>query len=475
LRFKITAVFVVPMILILSLLSYVHNNREQNELQEQIQVSTIRIGDMALSGMKNAMLRNDQEVINRIIKNYGSNPSISKIQIIGMDFQIKKSTEPNEVGASIQTTQAGCVECHQYAEADRPRVIPLNNVGQSVLRVVTLIPNDKECQSCHSIEERHLGVLIIDAPVDVISQHMQEDQIYNALISLLSLVLVTALSYMLIQWLVERRIGVLYKSLNAFAAGDFSIRVPKNWRTEDEITQLADHFNAIADTLEKNHKELREIASIRQEAIADERERIANHLHDGIAQLLAYLNAKIVTARLLLDQQNIEKAVTQMIQMEDAVRTQVNDVRAAIIGLKLMEHGGSGLSQSLKDYVLMCNRLSDLNILLDIGDGVETIRIEPEVEIQLLRIVQEALSNVRKHSSASQARITLKFENSELVLTIEDDGIGFDPWQTSLWRSPHFGLNSMGERSEKIGASFKVMSEPGKGAKIYLRLKVRGR
>lgn len=471
LRFKVMVVFVGPMILALSVLSYVHNVREQNELQEQIETFTIRLGDMALSGMKNAMLRNDRDVVARIIKNYGTNPSINKLQIINLDFQVVESTNPDEIGTVIQTVQTGCVECHRYDKADRPRVVPLN-ISQSVLRIVIPILNEKECQECHSEDKSHLGVLIVDAPMNIMAQHVGEDRVYNTLISLLSLILVVALSYLLIHWLIENRIGVLYKSLNAFAAGDFSARVPKVWRTEDEITQLADYFNSIADTLERNQKELRAIASIRQEAIADERERIANNLHDGIAQLLAYLNTKIVAARLLLNQQNSGKAETQLIQMEDAINRQATEVRAAIIGLKLMEHGGAGLAQSLKDYVVMCNRLSDFSVSLDFGDGIESMRINPETEIHILRIVQEALSNVRKHSSASEAHIKLWLENGEFQLIIEDDGIGFDPWQTSLWRAPHFGLSSMGKRAEKIGASFKVISEPGKGVRIYLRLKI---
>ena len=472
LRFKVTVVFVLPMLLILSVLSYVHNTREQKELEEQIQMTTIQIGNMALSGMKHAMLRNDQEVVARILRNIGTNPSIKQIWIVNPDFRIVESTNPSDIGQTIQTNQTGCSECHIHSPADRPRVIQLR-VGEDVMRVVTPIPNDPECQTCHSAEETHLGVLIIDAPLDEIAEHMQEDRVYNISISLLSILLVTGIAYMLIQWLVVKRVGVLYEYLNAFAAGDFSVRIPKVWRTEDEITRLAEHFNAIANALERHQKEQREIAIVRQEAIAEERERIAHELHDGVAQLLAYLTTKISAARLLLRQRRSKVADNQLSEMEDVVQKQALDVRAIIVGLRLLGQAGTGLVKSLKDYVAMCNRLGELNVLLEIGPGVDSLHIDPETELHLLRIVQESVSNARKHSSATEIRIKISVEDGELFLGIEDNGIGFDPWQIKLWRSPHFGLHTMGERAEKIGASFKVESAHGKGAQVSVRLKLK--
>ena len=129
LRFKVTVVFVLPMLLILSVLSYVHNTREQKKLEEQIQMTTIQIGNMALLGMKHAMLRNDQEVVARIFKNIGTNPSIKQMWIVNPDFRIVESTNPSDVGRTVQTDQMGCAECHIYSPADRPRVARLRTLA----------------------------------------------------------------------------------------------------------------------------------------------------------------------------------------------------------------------------------------------------------------------------------------------------------------------------------------------------------
>jgi len=474
LRVKVLIGFAAPMILALAIFSYVHYIREQKELEEQIQTGTVRLGDMALLGMKNAMLKNDQEVVARIVRTYGTNPSINQIRIVDLEFKIVASGNSEEVGETLSTEQTGCEECHRYSPSERPQVIQLKlGEKEDVLRVVTPIPNEPQCQACHPAENNHLGALIIDAPMQVVFEHIREDQIYNIAISLLSILFVTAILYMLIQWLVIKRVGVLYEYLTAFAAGNFKIRIPKIWRTEDEITRLADPFNAIVDTLESHEKEQREIAIIRQEAVEEERERIARDLHDGLAQLLAYLNTKISATRLLLKQRRPKVADEQLAQMEDAVQKETTEVRAAIIGLKLIGKEDASLYENLVDYVTMCNRLDDLRIHFEHSPDVEEVRCSPEAEIHLLRITQEAIHNIRKHASASLAHIGLHKEAGFLVLTIEDDGIGFDTWQSSMWRQPHFGLRTMGERAELIGATFKVESAPDQGTRVSVRLKLK--
>jgi signal transduction histidine kinase len=474
LRVKVVVVFMLPMILVLFILSYMHYVREQRELENQFQSFTIQLGDTALLGMKHAMLRNDQEVVTRILRNYGTNPSINAIRIVNLEFRIVESTKSEEVGKIFLTDQAGCDECHRYPPSERPRVIPIKlGNNEKILRVVTPIPNEPQCQTCHSADNSHLGVLIMDAPTNEISEHMQEDGIYNIAISLLSVLFVTIILYTLIQWLVIKRVGVIYEYLTAFAAGNFKVRIPKIWRTEDEITRLADHFNAIANTLESHEKEQREIVLIRQEAIEEERERIARDLHDGLAQLLAYLNTKISATRLLLKQRRPKVADDQLMQMEEVVQKETTEVRAAIIGLKLIGKEGASLYENLKDYVDMSNRLGDLRILFEHDSDVEKAHLSPEAEIHLLRITQEAIHNIRKHASASLARIGLHKEPGFLVLTIQDDGIGFDTWQSSMWHQPHFGLRTMGERAELIGATFKVESALGQGTRVSVRLKLK--
>jgi two-component system nitrate/nitrite sensor histidine kinase NarX len=90
----------------------------------------------------------------------------------------------------------------------------------------------------------------------------------------------------------------------------------------------------------------------------------------------------------------------------------------------------------------------------------------------LLRIVQEALTNVRKHASATNAWISLRISDGVLELTVSDDGQGFDPDHVPTTHRPHFGLSTMRERAEAIGAEFDLDSEPGAGTRVTVRLSV---
>jgi signal transduction histidine kinase len=469
LRVKILLAFVLPMLFVVSGFSYFHNLREQQELEDIIERSTIQLGDMALSGMKNSMLRNDRDAVNRILNNIGKNPSIKEMKIVDADFRIAVSTDETEVGTTADVRQAGCAECHNTPAPERPRVTGMR-LSRDLLRVVSPIANEPACQNCHPAEKKHLGVLIIDAPLSMVAAHAQEDRIYNVGISVVSVLVIAVISYLMIHWLVVKRVGVLYQYLNAFAAGDFSIRIPKVWRTEDEITYLADHFNRIADALERQQNAQREVAIVRQEAIAEERERIAHDLHDGIAQLLAYLTTKISAAQVALSKNNSQATEAHLLKMDEAVQRQMLDVRAMIAGLRMVGNAGIGLAANMKEYVETCNRLTDIHVIFNCAPEAETLELHPETELQLLRITQEAISNARKHSAATEVTVFLFMEENALLLEVCDNGVGFDPWSPALWRAPHFGLHTMRERAEKIGASFRVEAAKGSGARVLVNL-----
>ena len=106
----------------------------------------------------------------------------------------------------------------------------------------------------------------------------------------------------------------------------------------------------------------------------------------------------------------------------------------------------------------------------------QDLNISTEKELQLLRIMQEGLSNIRKHADASRIWIDLMVAESQLQLQIRDDGRGFDPQAAFGDDLPdHYGLDSMRERAEAIGASFVLDSQVGNGTKILVKLELNGR
>jgi signal transduction histidine kinase len=127
----------------------------------------------------------------------------------------------------------------------------------------------------------------------------------------------------------------------------------------------------------------------------------------------------------------------------------------------------------LEQFIDQCRRLSDFSILLDIEPQAETVRLDPETELHLLRVVQEAMSNIRKHAAPKQVFVSMTIRNDELVLLIKDDGVGFSPWRWGGDNHAHFGLKTIRERVETIGGILSIESEPGHGTTVTVRLKIK--
>lgn len=468
---KILLAFILPLLGMLTLTSIIHAVREQQEWQEIYKADAIRYGDMVLRGLRHAMSDNDRVMIANILENIGEQDQVVRVWIVNNMGQVKFSSIESELDTEMRFFEKECVECHQYPPETRQKVTQLH-LEQDVWRVAVPILNDVECQSCHDSDLTHLGVLLVDGSMVAFEEHLQEDLLINILITGITFLSIILIGYFLINWLVERRIKVVARALKSFADGNFSHRIPKQWRTQDEVTQLADSFNEMADHIEQYNHEQLELQAIRQDAILEERERISRDLHDGIVQVLAYLSKKISAVRIWIEKNEKEVALEQLGQFEKAINNEVGDVRSTIAGLRLIGQENAFLADNIRKVTEMCQQSCDFLIEIEIHEDVENLKLDANTELQLLHIIQEAISNTRKHAVASNARVTVKHERDDLVLTIEDDGQGFNPWERSLWRPPHFGLNSMSERAEKIGASFKVDSMDGHGTIITLRVKV---
>jgi signal transduction histidine kinase len=228
----------------------------------------------------------------------------------------------------------------------------------------------------------------------------------------------------------------------------------------------------MATSISRHEQEQQEISQVRQQAMIDERERIARELHDGVSQFLGYLNTKILAIRKLLEKGEKQAAEYQLDQVSQAVQDQSVDVRASIIGLKLAERSGEEFPASLREYIRQYNRLADLPVDLIIDPRAEHVKLHPEVHLHLLRIVQEAISNIRKHAHHKVAQVNLKAVENMLVLTIRDDGIGFNPWAWNADHLQHFGLQSMRERAKLAGAEFSLVSSPGMGTTVTVQLRL---
>ena len=208
-------------------------------------------------------------------------------------------------------------------------------------------------------------------------------------------------------------------------------------------------------------------------AVTEERERIAREMHDSLAQVLGYVNTKAQATATLLETGQEERAAVQLAQLAEASRAAYADVREGILGLRtsLGEHRGFG--ETLQTYLEQWQEQSGVTVELLTEPGAAfDPRLTPNGEVQLLRIIQEALANVRKHAGATRARVRLVREAGSLEATIEDDGSGFDPEALGRTALPRFGLATMRERAEAVGGSLIVRSAPGAGTRVVVRVPI---
>ncbi len=198
-------------------------------------------------------------------------------------------------------------------------------------------------------------------------------------------------------------------------------------------------------------------------AVAQERIRIAHEMHDGLAQVLAYVSTKVQAANEYLRRGKSEEAKLQLRELADAAREAYTDVRESIIGLRTMPTAERSLEDALREFFDQWREQSGVAVEFSIDPD---LRLRPAVELQVIRIIQEALTNVRKHARAANARIGVRRERENLCVAIADDGNGFDPSQRLRGQFPRLGLTTMRERAEGIGGTLAIDSAPGRGTTV---------
>ncbi len=201
-----------------------------------------------------------------------------------------------------------------------------------------------------------------------------------------------------------------------------------------------------------------------QLAILEERHRIARELHDSLAQTLGWLNLKAEMLADSLERGEADKARTEVEAIRWVVRDACYDVRESIDGLRTRP--ADGLVATAAAWVSEFGRRSGLLTEFRAADG--EVRLPPVVEAEALRILQEALTNVRKHARARRVRVSLQVSSELAELIIEDDGRGFV--YNFDQDHEHFGLRIMRERAERLGGSFYIKTAPGQGTQVMVHL-----
>lgn len=194
-------------------------------------------------------------------------------------------------------------------------------------------------------------------------------------------------------------------------------------------------------------------------AVLAERSRLAREIHDGLAQHLAFLKMRVAWLR----RRESMIPSQSLADIEGVLETALVEARHAITTLRSRQDGGS-LAQAIQGYVEEFAQVSGMQVATDIAT---TADIGPRQRVEILRIVQEALNNVRKHAGTAHIDVTLQVDDSWLEVVVRDNGAGFDLDQGA---DGHYGLDIMRERAESIGGRLEVISRRGTGTVVSTRV-----
>lgn len=200
-----------------------------------------------------------------------------------------------------------------------------------------------------------------------------------------------------------------------------------------------------------------------EEAITQERRRIAREIHDGVAQSLAYLNLKTELLDRLVTR-DPAAAREQAAMIRQILQSAMAELRRCIGGLRRPASGqGAAITAQLRTLASSLSEMPNLQLALQEVSGT---RLAPDVERTVLGIVREALQNIRKHADATTVQVEVTREGEALRVLVVDDGQGFQSEQQQADPGQHFGLLQMRELAQELGGDLVIASQPGVGTRV---------
>lgn len=225
-------------------------------------------------------------------------------------------------------------------------------------------------------------------------------------------------------------------------------------------------LEALSSHLASGMENLRLNALEKEAAVSQERHLLARELHDSIAQSLAFLKIQVQLMRDAVRTCNETEIAKILEEIDAGVRESYSDVRELLLHFRTRTNT-EDIEPALATTLQKFEHQSGIKTALTMqGQGLP---LAPDVQIHVLHIIQEALSNIRKHARSSQAWLDVQ-QQPTWRFEVRDDGIGFNP-DTDQFDETHVGLRIMTERAQRIGAHIEVLSTPSRGSSVILTLK----
>jgi PAS domain S-box-containing protein len=247
-----------------------------------------------------------------------------------------------------------------------------------------------------------------------------------------------------------------------------TISALNDWRGQ-EIGRLL----LIRDVTEKKQAQEQILEQQKVLTTLHEREQLARELHDSLGQVLGYISMQAQAVRKRFHEGQMETIEAQLARLAEVAQEAHRDIRESIFSLKNGPVEGWSFFESLQRHLATYQENYGIHTDLVIAEGLTENAFEMDAKVQLLRVIQEALTNSRKHGQANHVQISFTCEEAWVRIVVADEGCGFDPDQITNGGKSHFGLSLMRERMQDIGGNLEIVAQPEAGTRVMLHVPIR--
>ncbi|HWK23742.1 MAG TPA: sensor histidine kinase [Ureibacillus sp.] len=314
--------------------------------------------------------------------------------------------------------------------------------------------------------------LLFGSPTDHNWEFLIEINTYELPIIAIIAIALAALSFIISIWMsavARSRVSSATRYVKQLVEPDFSLKKKKNisFSMRKALTQANELIETQRKSLQRMTNEKAEANDkVIQERIIAERQRLARELHDSVSQQLFAASMLLSAVTEQEDEHSTSKPTLQ--QVEKIVQQAQLEMRALLLHLRPIALRNNTLAQGLTDLIQELQQ----KVYFNIDYRIEEIELSKAEEDHLFRIAQEALSNTLRHAKASEVELLLIARDNVGILRIQDNGEGFNIEED---KSTSYGLRNIAERAVEIGCSYKIVSVPGEGTIVEVKVPLRNK
>ena len=480
-RYKISLGAVLLLVPILGAYSHIQYYRQYDIMLENLEHATTAMGQVITSSLQHALLTGDRGEIQHIVDDVAEQNQIAHLAVLDKQGIIRIAPKGQTVGAYLDQDDPTCQVCHRYSPEQRKGSVILDQTGGRILRTMTPIQNRPACYGCHDASAWLNGVLLTDFSISSIDDHMATNLRDSILWSFAAMLLTIAAINVMMSRLVVTKLEQFVQTIKLFGRGRLDERV--TIKSGDEIGELADAFNRMAEGLQTKEKESQQLYDeLQRKEIArghlleklitvqeDERQRIARDLHDHLGQALSAMTMRMQAAENIASS-NPERLRERLEDAKSLALRAFEQTYEMILHLRPIALDDLGLVAAVRAYAQ--EHLESQGLAVEcIVHGTQR-RLSPHLEINLFRIAQEAMNNIAYHADAHCVKLMFEFADSQVQMCVEDDGCGFD--LTTVFESKEqgrgLGLLGMKERATFAQGVCRIDSCPGAGTRVVVTI-----